>query len=167
MTISMYSAFIPVAIRALANLSAILGKAAAHCEARQINPNAFLQSRIYPDMFPLTRQVQIASDTVKGGAARLAGIEIPRYADEEASFEDLQERLARTIQFLETIQPEQISGKEEAHIVLTLPNRQIEFKGQDYLTGFVLPNLYFHVTTAYNLLRQGGVEIGKNDYLGG
>ena len=167
MTISMYSAFIPGAIRMLNNLSAILGKAQAHCEARHINPTAFLSSRIYPDMFPLTRQIQIASDTAKGGAARLAGIEIPRFEDEETTFEELRERLAKTVRFLESIEPSQIDGREEAGIVLNLPNRRIDFKGQQYLTAFVLPNLYFHITTAYNLLRQGGVELGKNDYLGG
>lgn len=166
MTISMHSAFIPVAIRMLDNLSAILGKAEAHCASRKINPNAFLSSRVFPDMFPLTRQIQIASDTAKGGAARLAGIEIPRYEDEECTFEELRERLARTVKFLQSIRPEQIDGKEDAHIVLNLPNRQIEFKGQAYLSNFVLPNLYFHITTAYNLLRQGGVELGKNDFLG-
>lgn len=167
MTISMYAAFIPVAIRMLDNLSRILDKAEAHCAARQINPNAFLSSRIYPDMFPLTRQVQIATDIAKGGAARLAGIEVPRYQDDEANFAELRERLAKTVKFLQTIRPEQIDGREDAHIVLNLPSRQIEFKGQSYLTDFVLPNLYFHITTAYNLLRKGGVEIGKNDYLGG
>lgn len=166
MAISMYSAFIPVAIRTLDSLSAILGKAAAHCEARQINPQAFLASRIYPDMFPLTRQVQIASDMVKGGAARLAGIDIPKYEDNETNFPELQERLAKTVAFLKTIPPAQIDGKEEAHIVLRLPTREIEFTGQAYLTDYVLPNLYFHSATAYNLLRHGGVEIGKRDFLG-
>lgn len=166
MSISLHSAFIPVAIRTLNNLSAILGKAAAHCESRQINPGAFLQSRIFPDMFPLTRQVQIATDMVKGGAARLAGVDIPRYEDEETTFEELRERLARTVAFLESIQPAQIDGKEDAVISLTLRGRPVEFRGQVYLTDYVLPNMYFHVTTAYNLLRQGGVEIGKRDFLG-
>lgn len=166
MSMTMHSAFIPVAVRTLNSLSAILGKAAAHCEARQINPGAFLQARIFPDMFPLTRQVQIATDMVKGGAARLAGVEIPRYEDEETTFEELRERLARTVKFLESIQPAQIDGKEEAVISLTLRGRPVEFRGQAYLTDYVLPNMYFHVTTAYNLLRQGGVEIGKRDFLG-
>src|SRR5690606_33009161 len=111
MSISMYSAFIPVATRMLGNLSEILAKAEAHCAARQINPGAFLSARIYPDMFPLTRQVQIATDMVKGGAARLAGIEIPRYEDEENSFPQLRERLDKTVRFLQAIQPEQIDGK--------------------------------------------------------
>jgi len=167
MSLTMYSAFIPVAIRTLHNLSAILAKGAAHCEARKIDPNAFLTSRLYPDMFPLARQVQIASDTVKGAAARLAGIEMPRYEDNETTFAELQARLDKTVAFLQTIQPAQIDGKEDADIVLSFPTRTFEFKGQAYLTGWVLPNLYFHTTTAYNLLRHGGVELGKADYLGG
>ncbi len=167
MSLTMYSAFIPVAIRTLQNLSAILAKGAAHCEARKIDPNAFLSARLYPDMFPLSRQVQIASDTVKGAAARLAGIEIPRYDDNETTFAELQARLDKTVAFLKTIQPAQIDGKEDADIVLSFPSRTFEFKGQVYLTGWVLPNLYFHTTTAYGLLRHGGVELGKADYLGG
>ncbi|MGQ0596228.1 DUF1993 domain-containing protein [Aquabacterium sp.] len=167
MSLTLYSAFIPVAIRTLQNLSAVLAKGAAHCEARKIDPNAFLSARLYPDMFPLTRQVQIASDTVKGAAARLAGIEMPRYEDNETTFAELQTRLDKTVAFLQTIQPAQIDGKEDADIVLSFPTRTFEFKGQAYLTGWVLPNLYFHTTTAYNLLRHGGVELGKADYLGG
>lgn len=167
MSLNMHSAFIPVAIRSLTSLSAILGKAAAHCETRKIDPNAFLTARIFPDMFPLTRQVQIATDMVKGAAGRLAGIEIPKYEDDEASFTELQARLEKTVAFLKTVQPEQLIGKEDTQIVLNLRTRTLEFKGQDYLTGFVLPNMYFHVTTAYNLLRQGGLEIGKSDFLGG
>lgn len=167
MSLTLYSAFIPVAIRTLQNLSAVLAKGAAHCEARKIDPNAFLSARLYPDMFPLTRQVQIASDTVKGAAARLAGIEMPRYDDNETTFAELQTRLDKTVAFLQTIQPAQIDGKEDADIVLSFPTRTFEFKGQAYLTGWVLPNLYFHTTTAYNLLRHGGVELGKADYLGG
>lgn len=167
MSLTMYSAFIPVAIRTLQNLSAILAKGAAHCEARKIDPSAFLSARLYPDMFPLSRQVQIASDTVKGAAARLAGIEIPRFEDNETTFAELQARLDKTVAFLKTIQPAQIDGKEDADIVLSFPTRTFEFKGQAYLTGWVLPNLYFHTTTAYALLRHGGVELGKADYLGG
>lgn len=167
MSISMYSAFIPVAIRNLNVLSTLLGKAAAHCEARKIDPAAFLSSRLIPDMFPLTKQVQIAGDMVKGGAARLAGIEIPKYEDNETSFPELQARLEKTIAFLKTIEPAQIDGKEDLDVTIKLPSRTLEFKGQAYLTGFVLPNMYFHVTTAYNLLRQGGVELGKQDFLGG
>jgi uncharacterized protein len=167
MSLSMYSAFIPVAIHTLNSLSAILGKGAAHCEARKIDPSALLTARLFPDMFPLIKQVQIATDGTKGGAARLAGIEAPKFEDNETTFAQLQERLARTVAFLQTIQPEQIDGKEGAQIVLSLPTRELAFKGQAYLTGFVLPNLYFHTTTAYNILRHGGVALGKTDYLGG
>ncbi|MGC4060917.1 MAG: DUF1993 domain-containing protein [Aquabacterium sp.] len=167
MSISMYSAFIPVAIRNLNALSAILGKAAAHCEARKIDPAAFLSARLFPDMFPLTRQVQIAADMTKGGAARLAGIDIPKYEDNETTFSELQARLDKTVAFLKTIQPAQIDGKEDTDIVITLPSRTLEFKGQAYLTGFVLPNMYFHSTTAYDLLRHGGVELSKQDFLAG
>jgi hypothetical protein len=163
----MYSAFIPVAIRNLNALSTILGKAAAHCEARKIDPSAFLSARLFPDMFPLTRQVQIAADMTKGGAARLAGIEIPKYEDNETTFAELQARLEKTIAFLKTIQPAQIDGKEDVDIVITLPSRTLEFKGLAYLTGFVLPNMYFHTTTAYDLLRHGGVELSKQDFLAG
>jgi hypothetical protein len=163
----MYSAFIPVAIRNLNALSTILGKAAAHCEARKIDPSAFLSARLFPDMFPLTRQVQIAADMTKGGAARLAGIEIPKYEDNETTFAELQARLEKTIAFLKTIQPAQIDGKEDVDIVLTLTSRTLEFKGLAYLTGFVLPNMYFHTTTAYDLLRHGGVELSKQDFLAG
>jgi len=167
MSISMYSAFIPVAIRQLNAMSAILGKAVAHCEARKIDPTAFLLSRLFPDMFPLTRQLQIAADMAKGGAARLAGIEPPKYEDNEASFAELQARLEKTVAFLKSIQPAQIDGKEDADITIKLPSRELAFKGEAYLIGFVLPNMYFHLTTAYNLLRQGGVDIGKQDFLAG
>ncbi len=167
MSISMYQALVPVAIHTLSSLSNILAKAQAHCEARKIDPNAFLQARIYPDMFPLVKQVQIATDMVKGGASRLAGVDIPKFEDNEASFADLQARVAKTIDYLKTFKPEQIDGSEGKDIVLTLPSRTVEFKGQTYLTAYVLPNMYFHTTTAYNLLRHGGVEIGKRDFLGG
>jgi hypothetical protein len=167
MSISMYSAFIPVAIRQLNAMSAILGKAVAHCEARKIDPTAFLLSRLFPDMFPLTRQLQIAADMAKGGAARLAGIEPPKYEDNEATFAELQARLEKTVAFLKSIQPAQIDGKEDADITIKLPSRELAFKGEAYLIGFVLPNMYFHLTTAYNLLRQGGVDIGKQDFLAG
>ena len=167
MSLSMYSASVPVATRILNNLSTILGKAAAHCEARKIDEAALLNSRIFPDMFPLTRQVQIACDMAKGGAARLAGVEIPKYDDTETSFAELQARIARTVDFMRSLPPEQFEGSETRDVVLTLPSRTVEFKGQAYLFNFVLPNVYFHASTAYNLLRQGGVEIGKRDFLGG
>ncbi|MDI1258570.1 DUF1993 family protein [Aquabacterium sp.] len=166
MSLSMYSASVPVAIRILNNLSVILGKAAAHCETRKIDEAALLNSRIFPDMFPLTRQVQIACDMIKGGASRLAGVEIPRFEDTEASFAELQARIAKTVDYLSTFKPEQIDGSEGRDISIKMRDRVVESKGQQYLTEAVLPNFFFHVTTAYNLLRHGGVEIGKRDYLG-
>lgn len=166
MTISMHTALVPAAIQTLTGLSAILGKGQAHCEAHKIDPAVFLNARIFPDMFPLTKQVQIATDMVKGGAARLAAIEIPKYDDNETSFAELQARVAKTIAFLQEVRPEQMNGREEATISLKLPSRELSFTGLDYLNHFVLPNFYFHTTTAYNLLRHGGVALGKRDFLG-
>lgn len=166
MTISMYQALIPASIKMLHNLSNLLAKAHAHCEARQIDPAVFLQSRLFPDMLPLTKQVQIATDMIKGAGARLAGVEIPKFEDDETTVAQLQARLDKTVAFLSSLQAAQIDGSEEREITLQLRDRQIQFKGQAYLTDWVLPNFYFHVTTAYNLLRHGGVEIGKRDYLG-
>lgn len=167
MSLSMHAALVPGTTHTLEALSVVLGKAAAHCEARKIDPQAFLQARLFPDMFALTRQVQIACDMAKGGAARLAGVEIPKYDDTETSFAELQARIARTVDFMRSLPPEQFEGSETRDVVLTLPSRTVEFKGQSYLLNFVLPNVYFHASTAYNLLRQGGVEIGKRDFLGG
>lgn len=167
MTISLYTAFIPAAVHTLQSLSAILAKGQAHCDARKVDPAVFLSSRIFPDMFPLTKQVQIATDMVKGGAARLAGIEAPKFEDTETSFAQLQERIANTVAFLQSVRPDQIDGREDAAIELKLPSRELRFTGLNYLNHFVLPNLYFHTTTAYNLLRHGGVELGKRDFLGG
>lgn len=167
MTISMHAVLVPGTTHTLMALSAILDKAVAHCEARKIDPNAFLQARLFPDMFPLTRQVQIACDMAKGAAARLAGVDIPKYEDNEVTFADLKARIAKTVDFVRSFKPEQINGSEDRPIVLQVPNRQLEFTGQQYLTAYVLPNVYFHVSTAYSLLRQGGLEIGKRDFLGG
>lgn len=166
MSISMYSASVPLAIRILNNLSVILGKAAAHCEARKIDEAAFLNARIFPDMFPLSRQVQIAGDMIKGGVSRLAGVEIPRFEDNEATFAELQARIAKTVDFLSTIKPGQVDGSEDKDIEITRSSGTVKYKGQAYLLEQVLPNFFFHVTTTYNLLRHGGVEIGKRDYLG-
>lgn len=167
MPLTLYDACVPVATRTLINLSKLLAKGAAHCEARKIDPQAFLQSRLFPDMFPLTRQVQIACDTAKGGAARLAGLEAPRHEDTETTFDELQARLTKTIDYLKTFEPQQFVGGEERSIVLKLRDRELTLTGQQFLSFHFLPNLFFHTTTAYNLLRHGGVEIGKRDYLGG
>lgn len=166
MSLSMYQAFIPTAVRVLKSCSACLDKVAAHAEAKKIDPGVFLNARLYPDMFALTRQIQIASDMVKGGAARLAGQEPPSWSDDEASFPDLQARIQKTIDFLQSFKPEQIDGSEERAIVLKTRVGERHFVGQAYLLEYVLPNLYFHVTTAYAIARSNGVELGKKDFLG-
>ena len=166
MTISMYQASVPVFIRMLNNLAAILEKAAAHAEAKKIAPAVLLNSRLYPDMFPLSRQVQIASDTAKGGAARLAGMEPPKYEDNETTFPELIERLRKTIAYLNTLKPEQIDGSEKKKVTLKVRDEMLTFEGLTFLLNRALPNLFFHVSTAYAILRHSGVEIGKKDYLG-
>jgi len=167
MTLSMYAASTPVFHRMLGNLAAILNKAAAHAEARKIDPGVLLNARLFPDMLPLIKQVQIASDAAKGCVARLAGVDIPKFEDDETSFADLQARIAKTIAFVDSIPSAQIDGTEDRAITLQLRERTLEMKGQDFLTNRVLPNFYFHITTAYNILRHNGIEIGKSDYVGG
>jgi len=166
MSLSMYQASIPVFVRALGNLSHILDKGAAFAEAKKIDPSVLVTARLAPDMFPLSRQVQIATDSVKGAAARLAGVEIPSYADNEASFPDLQARLAKTVDFLNGFKASQIDGSETKPVSLKIRGRDTSFQGRDYLLTFVYPTLFFHVSTAYAILRHNGVEIGKMDYLG-
>lgn len=166
MTISMYQSSIPVFIHKLENLSAILDKGAADAEARKIDASVFINARIAPDMFPLSRQVQIACDSAKAGAARLAGIEVPSFEDNETTFPQLKERIAKTVKFLQSIQAAQIDGSEDRRITYTQRGKESNFIGQQYLLNYVLPNLYFHITTAYLILRHNGVEIGKRDFLG-
>ena len=167
MSLSMYTATVPPFRAMLKNLSAVMAKAEAHCEARKIDPSVFLTSRLYPDMLPFTSQVQIATDNAKGAAARLAGVEIPKFEDTEKTFPELQARLDKTIAFLDTLTEAQFEGAEDRDIVLQLRDRKQEFKGATYLLQFANPNVYFHIATAYALLRHGGVEIGKKDYLNG
>ena len=166
MSLTMYQASIPAFVRMLGNLSAILDKAAAHAEAKKIAPAIFINARLAPDMFPLSRQVQIATDMVKGCAARLAGIEVPSYEDNEATFEELQARVAKTIAFLQSIRAEQIDGSEERDITVKFGSREFNFLGQAYLVDFVIPNFHFHLTSTYAILRHNGVDIGKMDYIG-
>ncbi len=163
----MYDHSIPVFARMLGNLAAILDKAAKHCEAKKIDPGALLGARLFPDMFPLTRQVQVAADQAKGCAARLAGLEVPKYEDTEKSFDELKARLAKTIAFVNGVKPEQVANSAGRDITLPIGGNAVTFKGEWYLKHFVLPNLYFHVTTAYDILRHNGVELGKRDYIGG
>lgn len=167
MAFSIYSASAPVLARILSNLSTILDKAEAHCTARKIAPEALLQFRLYPDMFPLVRQVQIATDMSKGAVARLAQADIPSYADTETSFEELRARLARTIDFINSFKPEQLEGAEGRTVTLKIGGQERSFQGDDYLMNFVLPNVHFHATTTYDILRHCGVELGKRDYIGG
>ncbi|MBL8529605.1 MAG: DUF1993 family protein [Burkholderiales bacterium] len=166
MSISMYQASIPVLVHMLGNLDAILAKAAAYAEAKRIDPSALVNGRLYPDMFPLSRQVQIASDTAKGCGARLSGQEPPKYEDTEATFPELSTRIRKTIAYLESLDAAAIDGTEERAITLKLRDTTVTFQGVAYLLNFVLPNFYFHVSTAYAILRHNGVELGKQDYLG-
>jgi uncharacterized protein len=166
MPISMYQASVPAFLQMLNSLSAILDKAEAFAAERKIEPAVLLGYRLAPDMFPLTRQVQIATDQAKGCCARLAGVEIPKYADDETSFADLRARIVRTIEFVQSFKPGAIDGSEERAISLTAGSRELRFNGQQYLVSFVLPNFYFHATTAYAILRHCGLPIGKRDFLG-
>lgn len=166
MSLTMYQASIPVFVRMLGNLSSILDKAAAHAETKKIDPAIFVNARLAPDMFPLSRQVQIATDMVKGCAARLAGIEVPSYEDNETTFADLQERIIKTVAFLQSVSASQIDGSEDRKITLKFGSKELNFLGQAYLLDFVLPNFHFHLTTTYAILRHNGVEIGKKDYVG-
>lgn len=166
MTISMYQASVPVITRSLTNLRALLEKAAAHAEANKIDPLVLLNARLFPDMFPLVRQVQIATDMAKGGASRLAGAEVPKYEDNESSFAELIARINKIVALLETFKPAQIDGSEDRDITVPMRDRSLNFKGLPYLLNYVLPNIYFHVTTTYAILRHNGVVIGKGDFLG-
>jgi len=166
MPISMYQASAPRFANMLKNLSSVLDKAQAHAEAKKIEPAVLLGCRLQPDMFPLSRQVQIVCDNAKGAVARLAGVEVPKHEDTEQSFADLKARIAKTIDFVESFKPAQIDGSEEKEIDLKLGRMEVKWKGMQYLCGFALPNFYFHVVTAYDILRHNGVEISKRDYIG-
>jgi hypothetical protein len=162
----MYQASAPMFVRQLTALTAILKTASAFAQARKIEPSDLLNARLAPDQFALVRQVQIATDGVKGGIARLAGLDVPAYPDDETTFEQLEARIAKTIAFVQTVKPDQVDGSEERPIKLSLRGGELNFTGQDFLLHFIIPNFFFHVTTAYAILRHNGVEIGKKDYLG-
>jgi hypothetical protein len=166
MNISMHQASSPRFINTLKNLSAILDKVQAHAEAKKIDPSVLTNARLFPDMFPLKRQVQIACDSAKGAVARLAGVDIPKHEDTEETLVELKARIAKTIEFVETIKPAQIEGSEERNIHLKLGSREVDWRGMQYLLGFALPNFYFHAVTAYDILRHCGVDIGKRDFIG-
>jgi hypothetical protein len=162
----MYQASAPRFASLLKNLSAILDKAKAHAEAKKFDELVLTSSRLYPDMYALARQVQIACDTAKGAVARLSGVEVPKHEDNEKTFDELKERIAKTLAFIATVKSAQIDGSEEKEVVLKLQGKDVPFKGMQYLLGFAWPNFFFHFTTAYNILRHNGVEIGKRDYVG-
>lgn len=166
MSLSMYAVSVPVLIRGLGNLSALLEKGLASAEARNIDPAVLVSARLAPDMHPLSRQVQIASDSAKGAASRLAGVDNPSWPDTETTFPELQARVKQTIDYLQTFKPEQFEGAEIKTVTLPSPGGDMKFTGQEFLFGFVLPNFFFHVTTAHAILRHNGVPIGKGDYLG-
>jgi hypothetical protein len=162
----MYEASAPRFANTLRNLSAILDKAQAHAEAKKLDPAVLCGMRLIADMFPLSRQVQIACDTAKGATARLAGLEIPKHEDNEVDFAQLKARIAKTIDFILSVSPEKLEGSEDKEVLLKVGGKDTRFTGMQYLLGHACPNFYFHVTTAYNILRANGVDIGKRDYIG-
>jgi len=167
MKISVHALSIDIFATALGNLSAILEKGVAHATAKKFDSNVLVASRLAPDMLPLSRQVQIACDLAKNSAARLAGIEPPRFEDTEKTIDELRSRIARTIDYLKSIPAASLEGSEERDIKVPAGERTIEFKGLAFMQRWAIPNVFFHVTTAYNILRHNGVDIGKRDFLGG
>jgi hypothetical protein len=166
MPLSMYRASAPVLVRALQGLSTVLDKGAAFAEAKKIDPSVLINARLAPDMFPLARQVHIATDVARRGMARLAGVEPLSIADDETTFEQLKARVRKSIEYVESFPPEQIDGSEERQITVPMGDEKKTFVCVDYLFRFVLPNVFFHVTTAYAILRHNGVELGKRDFQG-
>jgi len=166
MPLSMYQASVPAFLTMLKSLSAILDKAEAYAAEHKIDPEVMLSWRLAPDMFPFTRQLQIAADFAKGTTARLAGAEVPKYADNENSFAGLKARIAKTVKFVEGFSPKDIDGSEGRDITLSVGGQDMHFKGEPYLVQFALPNFYFHATAAYVILRRCGVDLGKGDFLG-
>lgn len=166
MAISMYQASVPAFVQMLNALSGVLDKAEAHATARKIDPSVLLGARLFPDMFPLTRQVQIACDFAKGASARLAGVDVPSYEDNEKTFAELRARITRTIAFVQSLEAAQIDGSEGRDVAIKIAGNPVTFKGQAYLVGFALPNFYFHLTTAYAILRHNGIELSKRDFVG-
>ena len=167
MTISLYAASVPVFKQMLTALSDVLAKAEAHATAKNIEPDALLQARLFPDMFQLIRQVQISADFAKGVSARLAGIEPPKFDDTEKTFADLQALIAKTLAFIGSVSPELINGQEDREIITRQGTpKEKRFDAQTYLLGYGLPQFFFHITTTYAILRHNGVEVGKRDYMG-
>lgn len=167
MSLAVYNTTIPVFIQYLTNLNTILKKSEDHALTRKIEPSVLLNSRLFPDMFPLIRQVQIASDTAKAAGARLTGQEAPKFEDTETTYDQLYARIQKTIDYLKSLAPESFEGAQARAIAFKVAGRDIQFDGATYITTWVFPNLLFHITTAYNILRHNGVDIGKRDFLGG
>ena len=165
MPISLHEISIGVMLPKLRMLSTLLDKAAAHAEAERIDPATLVEARLAPDMYPLSGQIQRVSDGAKGAAARLAGLTPPIFEDNETTFPELQERLAKTIAYLESVGPDQVDGREDETITIPMRDRKVDFNGRSYALTMVLPNFYFHVVTAYDILRHKGVQLGKRDYL--
>jgi hypothetical protein len=167
MPLSMHQASVTLFARTLTALDAILDKAAAHAEAKKIEPDALLTARLSPNMFTFTKQVQLATDFAKGPVSRLAGIDIPKYADEEKTFAELKARIAKTIAYIKTVKPEQVDAAADKDVTFPAgPEKTLTLPGSQYLLAVALPNFFFHVTTAYDLLRHNGVELGKLDFIG-
>lgn len=166
MTFSMYSASAPVFKQILNSLSAIIDKAEAQATAKKIEPAALLQARLFPDMFAFIRQVQIAADFAKGSAARLGGVEVPKYEDDEQSFADLKARIAKTVAFIDSVPQDGIEASAQRDITTGSGDKTKQWKGQVYLMHYALPHFFFHATTAYDILRHNGVDIGKKDFIG-
>ena len=166
MALSMYQASVPVFVKMLTNLRGVLQKAAAHAQARKIDEAVLVNARLYPDMLPLSKQIQIASDFARGTAARLAGAEPPSYEDNEKTLAELVARIDRTIEFLRTKKAGEIDGSEGREIVRPVRGEPHKFSGVNYLLQYALPNFFFHATTAYAILRHNGIEVGKLDYIG-
>ena len=166
MSITMHSASVPVFLRMFDNMNAWLDKAEAHAQAKKFDTANYLSARLAPDMLPFVRQIQMASDAAKFAIARLAGVEAPKFEDNETNFAELRERIAKTVAFIKTVSAEQIDGTEDKDIALPRRDGTLVLKGEPYLKHFVLPNFYFHMTTAYALLRHNGVDLGKMDFLG-
>lgn len=166
MTLSMYQAAVPVFVRALGNLTHVLKKGAEHAKSKNVSDEVLLQTRLIPDMLPLIKQIQIACDMATRGTARLAGAEPQSFEDNETTLEQAYSRIERVIEYIQSFKPEQIDGSETRSIVLKTRNGEMAFEGQSYLLGFIIPNLFFHCTTAYNILRETGADIGKTDFIG-
>jgi uncharacterized protein len=162
----MYDSTIPVLLHFLGALTGVLKKAEAYCEAKKVDPAVLLSDRLYPDMFPLSRQIQLATDFAKGAGARLSGNEVPKYADEEKTMAELHARIIKTVEFLGSLKAAAFDGAGTRSVTLKMRGQDVTLKGDDYWSNFVLPNFYFHLTTAYNILRHRGVELGKSDFMG-